>query len=185
VSRLGGVRKARQQLATALLAPGNLGLPDIDLGEPANTFRLEVRSWLALHWDEARRTRHRAMPFALRGLDRAFSQELGVKGWMAVSSPPAFGGQGRGQLEQYGFVEEMSYAGAPTSAHTCGTELVGPALIRFGTHTQCAEFLPAILRGERTFCLGYSEASSGSDLASLRTAARRDGNDWIINGEKL
>jgi alkylation response protein AidB-like acyl-CoA dehydrogenase len=185
VSRLGGVRKARQELASALLTPANPGLPDTDLGEPANAFRLEVRSWLTQYWNETRRAQHHATPFTPRGLDRTFSQDLGAKGWIAVAWPPAFGGQGRGQLEQYALVEEMSYCGAPTSAHTCGAELVGPALIRFGTPTQCAEFLPAILRGERTFCLGYSEAGSGSDLASLRTEARRDGDDWIINGEKL
>ncbi len=185
LARLGGVRHARNHIADMLFRSPAGGTPQLDLGQAANAFRQEVRNWLAVHWDAGAQNRHRAQPFERRGFDPAFSQELGKKGWIAVSWPQQYGGQNRSPLEQFAFVEEMSYAGAPTAAHTCGAELVGPALIAFGTPEQKARFLPAFLRGESTFCLGYSESEAGSDLAALRTTAVRDGDRWLINGEKL
>jgi alkylation response protein AidB-like acyl-CoA dehydrogenase len=83
------------------------------------------------------------------------------------------------------FSEEMALAGAPTGAHICAAELIGPALIAFGSAEQKARFLPAFQRGEIIFSLGYSESEAGSDLASLRMSAVQDGDDWIIDGEKL
>ena len=185
VSRLGGVRHSREEVAAFLLRGGGARMPDLDLGPAANAFRAEVRTWLAEHWNAEARRRSRAAPFAERPIDREFSRRLGEKGWIAVSWPREYGGQGRSPAEQYAFVEEMMYAGAPTAAHICAAELIGPALIAFGTAAQKQEFLPAFQRGERMFGLGYSEAGAGSDLASLRTTAVRDGDDWIIDGEKL
>ena len=169
--RIGGVRKAREELADHLLRPGASGMPDLDLGPAANAFRREVRGWLARNWSPEVRSRHRQKPFHERDVDREFTRQLGRDGWVAVSWPGEFGGQGRTPLEQYAFVEEMNYAGAPTGAHTCSSELIGPALIAFGTPEQKAEFLPAFLRGDSMFSLGYSESGSGSDLASLRFSA--------------
>ncbi len=185
LTRLGGVRKSRAELADHLLRPGAQGMPDLDLGEAANAFRVEVRDWLAEHWNADARRRHRSKPFQERDVDRAFTRELGRKGWVAVSWPKEYGGQGRSPLEQYVFVEEMNYAGAPTGAHTCSSELIGPALIAHGTPEQKAHFLPAFLRGDAMFSLGYSESGAGSDLASLRFSAIRDGDEWVLNGEKI
>ncbi len=185
LARLGGVRKAREELADHLLRPGAAGMPDLDLGPAANAFRREVRTWLAQNWSPEVRARHRQKPFHERDVDRDFTRQLGRDGWVAVSWPSEFGGQGRTPLEQYAFVEEMNYAGAPTGAHTCSSELIGPALIAFGTPGQKAEFLPAFLRGDAMFSLGYSESGSGSDLASLRFSAVRDGDEWVLNGEKI
>ena len=179
------MRHAREQIADTLLRSPVGGTPELNLGPAADAFRQEVRNWLAIHWDTDAQNRERAQPFEQRDFDRAFSQKLARQGWIAVSWPQEYGGQSRSPLEQFVFVEEMSYARAPTAAHTCGSELVGPALIAFGTLEQKENFLPAILRGERTFCLGYSESEAGSDLAGLRTCAVRDGDRWVINGEKL
>jgi alkylation response protein AidB-like acyl-CoA dehydrogenase len=162
-----------------------MGMPDLDLGSGVQAFRAEVREWLAIHWNDAARAREAARPFHERTVDREFSRRLGERGWIAVSWPVEHGGPGRSQLDQYAFVEEMAYAGAPTGAHGCAAEIVGPALIAFGTPAQRSEFLPAFLRGERMFCLGYSEAGAGSDLAALRLSAVRDGDEWVLNGEKL
>ncbi|MFO1427318.1 MAG: acyl-CoA dehydrogenase family protein [Steroidobacteraceae bacterium] len=104
---------------------------------------------------------------------------------MAVSWPREYGGLGLGPIEQFVFTEEMALAGAPTGAHSRASELIGPALIAFGTPAQKAKFLPAFLRGEILFSLGYSESEAGSDLANLRLSAVRDGDGWILNGEKL
>lgn len=184
LARLGGGRAARDALAAALLE-GGVALPDLDLGERANAFRAQVRAWLAANWDAAARARERARPFHQRGVDREFSAALGRQGWIAVSWPREYGGRGLGPLEQFVFMEEMALAGAPLGAHSCASEMIGPALIAFGSEAQKAEFLPRFLRGELTFSLGYSESEAGSDLASLRFRAERDGDQWVLNGEKL
>ena len=185
LARLGGARRARDALATRLLEGGGTALPDLELGERANAFRREVRAWLAEHWNAAARARERARPFHQRGVDPEFSRALGRQGWIAVSWPCEYGGRGLGPLEQFVFMEEMALAGAPLGAHSCASEMIGPALIAFGTAAQKAAFLPRFLRGELTFSLGYSESEAGSDLASLRLRAVRDGDDWILDGEKL
>jgi alkylation response protein AidB-like acyl-CoA dehydrogenase len=192
LARLGGARGARESLAAAALATnGNAHcssrLPDIDLGPRANALRGEIRSWLTVHWNAAAHQRERQRPFHERGVDAQFSRLLADQGWIAASWPPEYGGLGFGPLEQYVLMEEMSLARAPTSAHNVAAEIIGPALIRFGTPEQKARFLPAFKRGELLFSLGYSESGAGSDLASLRTRATRDGDGdgWIIEGEKL
>jgi alkylation response protein AidB-like acyl-CoA dehydrogenase len=185
LARLGGARTAREALAARLLDPESTGLPDLDLGERANAFRSEVRDWLATHWDPQQRARERARPFQERGVDPRFSRALGERGWIAVSWPREYGGRGLGPLEQFVFLEEMTLAGAPLGAHSCASEMIGPALIAFGSEEQKTRFLPCFLRGELTFSLGYSESEAGSDLASLRLRAERDGDGWVLNGEKL
>jgi alkylation response protein AidB-like acyl-CoA dehydrogenase len=159
-------------------------LPAFDLDPSVSAFRQEVRQWLAQNWHGEREAAHRRLPFKIRGWDPEFSRMVGKQGWIGLGWPKEFGGQARSPAEQLAFVEEMEYAHAPRN-HLVGETIVGPALIRFGTPEQQAEYLPAILRGERSFALGYSEPEAGSDLASLRTRAQRDGDDWIINGQKL
>jgi len=160
-------------------------LPAHDLGSSANAFRNEVRAWLAEHWTEERRAAHRRLPFKLRGWDPEFSRLLARQGWIGLGWPREYGGQGRSASEQIAFVEEMTNAGAPCQAHNCGESIVAHALFAHGNAAQKDEWLSAIRRGERFFALGYSEPEAGSDLAALRTRAVRDGEDWIVNGQKL
>jgi alkylation response protein AidB-like acyl-CoA dehydrogenase len=159
-------------------------LPAFDLDPAAAAFRQEVHQWLAANWHGEREAAHNRRPFKERGWDPEFSRLMGRKGWIGLGWPKAVGGAEKSAAEQLAFVEEMEYAEAPRS-HIVAETIVGPALIRYGTAEQHAQYLPAILRGEMTFALGYSEPEAGSDLASLRTRAVRDGDDWIINGQKL
>ncbi len=160
-------------------------LPAHDFGPAANAFRAEVRAWLAQHWTSEKRAAHRGKPFKERGWDVAFSQAMGRDGWIGIGWPRAFGGQARSIAEQVAFVTEMANAEAPVQAHSTGESIVAQALFLHGTKAQQHEWLPAIRRGERSFALGYSEPEAGSDLAALRTRAVRDGDDWIVNGQKL
>jgi alkylation response protein AidB-like acyl-CoA dehydrogenase len=158
-------------------------LPDLDLGEVANAFRLEVRAFLAEHWPPQRRRGE--FPGADRAFDRDFTRALAARGWLGISWPKRWGGQERSAYEQLAFVEEMEYANAPARAHSMAVSIVGPALMAHGSDAQRERWLPAILRGEVAVCLGYSEADAGSDLASLRTRAVLEGDGWIIDGAKL
>jgi alkylation response protein AidB-like acyl-CoA dehydrogenase len=116
-------------------------------------------------------------------LFRAALTKLGEDGWLGIGWPKQFGGQGRSSIEQYLFAEEAQRAGFPFPFLTVST--VGPTIQTYGTDEQKADFLPRILKGECLFSIGYSEANAGTDLASLTTKAERDGDDWVINGQKL
>ena len=155
------------------------------MGSAANAFRKEVRAWLAQHWTPERKAAHRKKPFKERGWDAEFSRLMGRDGWIGVGWPKKFGGQGRSPTEQIAFITEMANAEAPIQAHNTGESIVAQALFLHGSKEQQDEWLPAIRRGERTFALGYSEPEAGSDLAALRTRAVRDGDDWVVNGQKL
>lgn len=108
---------------------------------------------------------------------------LGAAGLLGVAWPTEYGGHGLGAMEQYIFGEEARRVNAPLPMITLNT--VGPTLIQFGTDEQKNTFLPAILKGEIEFAIGYSEPGAGSDLASLRTTAVRDGDEFVINGSKM
>jgi len=112
-----------------------------------------------------------------------FIKEMGRDGWLGVGWPKEWGGQGRSPIEQHLFYEIAHYEHAPLPVLPLNT--VGPALMRFGSEEQKKEFLPRILRGEIEICIGYTEAEAGTDLASLKTAAVRDGDYYIINGAKV
>ena len=116
-------------------------------------------------------------------LYRAALTELGRKGWLGIGWPEKYGGQGRSPMEQFIFADEVQRAGFPLPFLTINT--VGPALARFGTDAQRDEFLPRILRGEIHFSIGYTEPSAGTDLAALETRAERDGDHYVINGQKV
>ncbi len=181
LSRHGGVRRAREELARALLDQGG-ALPEYDLGPAGNAFRQEVRAWLAENWSGASRTHADGDAYEEWGYDTQFTKVLGRKGWNNLSWPREFGGQGRTPYEQLAFMEEIQRAEAPMGGRG---DIQAHALMAFGTSEQKAEFLPKLARGEITFCLGYSEPGSGSDLASMRTTAVRDGDEWLINGQKI
>ncbi|MGE2721203.1 acyl-CoA dehydrogenase family protein [Mycolicibacterium celeriflavum] len=108
---------------------------------------------------------------------------LGEAGLLGVAWPVEYGGRGLTALEQYIFSEEARRVHAPLPMITLNT--VGPTMIQYGTEEQKQKFLPAILKGTVDFAIGYSEPGAGSDLASLRTTAVRDGNDFVINGSKM
>jgi alkylation response protein AidB-like acyl-CoA dehydrogenase len=106
-------------------------------------------------------------------------------GWAGISWPKAFGGRGATLVEQAIFQEEMARANAPQLIGTIGLSLVGPTIIALGTEEQKARYLPKILSGEEIWCQGFSEPNAGSDLAALGTKAVLEGDDFIINGQKI
>ena len=113
---------------------------------------------------------------------RAIVRRMGRDGWLGVGWPVQYGGLGFGQIEQQIFVNEAGRADVPLPAVTLQT--VGPTLHEFGTAEQKEFFLPSILAGELHFAIGYTEPEAGTDLASLRTAAVRDGDVYVVNGQK-
>ncbi len=114
---------------------------------------------------------------------RKFHDAIGERGWMTLCWPVESGGQGKSMLYNFIFIEEMEYWGMPYGNLTFTS--VAPALNAFGSEAQKKEWLPKIYSGELTFALGYSEPNAGTDLASLRTRADRDGDHWVINGQKI
>ncbi|MBT2471766.1 acyl-CoA dehydrogenase family protein [Streptomyces sp. ISL-66] len=114
---------------------------------------------------------------------RALLRRIGADGLLGLGWPVEYGGRGRGPDEQFVFFDEAYRAGAPVSMVTLNT--VGPTLMKYGTQEQKDYFLPRILMGELVFAIGYSEPGAGTDLASLRTKAVRDGGDWVIDGQKI
>jgi alkylation response protein AidB-like acyl-CoA dehydrogenase len=110
---------------------------------------------------------------------------LSRKGWLAPHWPKEYGGAGMSVSEQFIYNEEMAEARAPSVGSYHGLSLIGPVLILHGSEEQKAEHLPKITSGEVIWCQGYSEPGSGSDLASLQTRAIRDGDDYVLNGQKI
>ncbi|MFD0687077.1 acyl-CoA dehydrogenase family protein [Actinomadura fibrosa] len=121
----------------------------------------------------------------LTGADPAFSRRLGERGWLGMTLPERYGGHGRSPLERFAVIEELLAAGAPVGAHWIADRQIGPSLLNHGTEEQKHRFLPAIARGECFFAIGMSEPDSGSDLASVRTRAERDGDGWRLHGTKV
>jgi len=114
---------------------------------------------------------------------RAVVRQMGADGWLGIGWPREWGGQGRSQIEQFIFFDESMRAGAPVPMLTINT--VGPTLMRHGSDELKRSFLPRILKGEIHFCIGYTEPNAGTDLASLTTRAVRDGDTYVINGQKI
>ena len=133
-------------------------------------FRAEVRSFIRAELPKVRE-------------GESFTRKLAARGWLTMSWPEEYGGRGAQHMRQLVYNEEMAYHRAP--GQTMGADRVGPTIILFGTDEQKARFLPRIVRDEVTWCQGFSEPGSGSDLASLQTRAVRDGDSWVINGQKI
>ena len=112
-----------------------------------------------------------------------YIKRMGEDGWLGLGWPVEYGGQARGPIDQMIFVEESHWAGVPLPLLTLNS--VGPTLMALGTQEQKDRILPGILRGEVHFSIGYTESSAGTDLASLKTRAVRDGDEYVITGEKL
>ncbi len=121
----------------------------------------------------------------MNGYSKDFARELGERGWIGMTWPEEHGGGGQPPINRLIIGEELIAAGAPIAAMWFADRQMGPSLIAYGTADQQAEFLPGMLAGETTWCIGMSEPNSGSDLASLTTSAVRDGDDYVINGQKI
>jgi len=134
---------------------------------------------------EAVRRYGRANDSWINGWSREFATELGERGWIGLTWPTEFGGGGRPAIDRLIIGEELIKAGAPIGAMWFADRQMGPTLITYGRPDQQAEFLPAILAGRSVWCIGMSEPNAGSDLASLKTSAVRDGDHWVINGQKI
>jgi alkylation response protein AidB-like acyl-CoA dehydrogenase len=113
-----------------------------------------------------------------------FNRKLAERGWLAPAWPRQYGGMEASVMQQVVYNEEMAYAGAPVGFNM-GVAWVGPSLMLYGTEEQKNEFIPKITNLEHTWCTLYSEPAAGSDLAAIETKAVRDGDDWVINGQKI
>ncbi|MGD9999128.1 MAG: acyl-CoA dehydrogenase family protein [Ilumatobacteraceae bacterium] len=121
----------------------------------------------------------------INGYSKEFATEMAALGWIGMTWPVEHGGGGRPPIDRLIVGEELIAAGAPLAAMWFADRQMGPTLIAFGRPDQQAEYLPRILSGETTWCIGMSEPNAGSDLASLITRAERDGDHWVINGQKI
>jgi alkylation response protein AidB-like acyl-CoA dehydrogenase len=152
----------------------------------AEAFRAEIRGWLEENLPDGWFDPGFEMTAQER---RAFNEEwphrLYEGGWICASWPEEYGGKGLSTIENVVLAEEFARAKAPLRADFFGDTLVGPTILQWGTEEQKKEFLPKILRGEMRWCQGFSEPNSGSDLASLKTSAVQDGDEWVINGQKV
>lgn len=152
--------------------------------DPADmAFREEVRAFFATGIPEEWRTRVRA---GLRLHPEeliAYQKRLAARGWGAPTWPAEYGGTGWSPIRQYIFWTEAAEADAPAQFHQ-GLELIGPIIFTYGSQALKDRYLPGIIQADDWWCQGYSEPNAGSDLASLRTRAVRDGDDYVLNGQK-
>ena len=166
-----------------------MGLP-LDIATvPDEEFRTEARDWLLANLvGEYASLKGRGGPgdeeigFEIR---ERWELVLGEAGWIGLGWPTEFGGRNATVAQQIIWAEEYARAQAPGRVNHMGENLLGPTLIEHGTPEQCERFLPPILRGEERWCQGYSEPNAGSDLANVQTKAVLDGDQWIINGQKV
>jgi alkylation response protein AidB-like acyl-CoA dehydrogenase len=157
---------------------------DFALDEHHQAWVKEVREFLRAEFDEEAEAESRRRGGEASGpVLRKFRAKMAERGWLALTWPVEYGGSGRTTFEQFLLMDEFAYWGAPAIDLTASA--VAPTIMRFGTDEQKKRWLPAILSGEVECAIGYSEPDAGSDLASLRTSARRDGDAWVVNGEKL
>jgi alkylation response protein AidB-like acyl-CoA dehydrogenase len=154
---------------------------DLTLSKAEEAFRDEVRAWLADNKPGSEPTGEEAA-FDFR---RAWQRQLHEAGWAGLSWPTEYGGRGASLIEQAIFNEEMARAQAPQVANVLGLAMGGPTVIAHGTEEQKRRFLSPILSAEEIWCQGFSEPESGSDLASLKTRAVRDGDQWVVTGQKV
>lgn len=116
---------------------------------------------------------------------KEWEQQLAVYKWSCIGWPVEWGGRSATLAQQVIFAEEYARASIPGRVNHIGIELAGPTILTFGTDTQKTRFLPDIAAGKTIFCQGFSEPNAGSDLASVRTKSRLEGNEWVVNGQKI
>jgi len=159
---------------------------DLTYPPEAESFRKEIRTWLEENlpqgWFEP--------GFSMSAEERAtfnetWTQKLFAGGWICAGWPVEYGGKGLALMDQVVLNEEFARANTPMRADFFGDTLVGPTILQWGTDEQKKEFIPGILNGSIAWCQGFSEPNSGSDLAALKTSAVLDGDEWLINGQKV
>ncbi len=159
---------------------------DLTYPPEAEEFRKEIRAWLEDNLPEGWFSADFELtPDERRRFNDEWVGKLHAGGWICATWPTEYGGKGLSLMEGVVLAEEFARAGAPMRADFFGDTLVGPTILQWGTEEQKQEFLPKILRGEMRWCQGFSEPNSGSDLASLKTSAVLDGEEWVINGQKV
>ena len=163
------------------------------------TFRTEVRAYIEAEcppgirrrgfnamfggggWDDLRMSREEY--FKVNG---GWAKKLADRGWIAPAWPKEYGGAGMSVMQQFIFNQEMANAGAPRGGnYGIGTGWAGPTIILYGSEDQKQKYLPGIVKGDDVWCQGFSEPGAGSDLASIQTRAVKDGDDYVINGQKI
>ncbi len=155
---------------------------DLTLSPSEAQFRDEVRGWLV---------ENHPGPEPEEGLDqimafrREWQSKLHAAGWAGISWPKEYGGRGATLIEQAIFVGEAARQEVPSPANVLGLAMGGPVVIAHGTDAQKQRYLEPILTAEEIWCQGFSEPESGSDLASLKTRAVKDGEDWVVSGQKV
>ena len=160
----------------------------MDLAYPpeAEEFRGVIRDWLSENLPDGwGQPGFSMIPEERTTFNQEWTAKLFAGGWICASWPAEYGGKGLSLLQQVVLNEEFARAGAPLRADFFGDTLVGPTLLQWGTEEQKQRFIPGILKGEIAWCQGFSEPDAGSDLAGLKTKAELDGDEWIINGQKV
>ncbi|MEU1344890.1 acyl-CoA dehydrogenase family protein [Streptomyces sp. NPDC005827] len=161
---------------------------EMDFGPAVRDFRDELRDWLADHL-VGEFAAHRGVGGPVDGaaweVRLAWDRELSAGNWLGVGWPREYGGRGLGLLEEIVFEYEYARADAPYRATGNALDLLGPMLLQAGTEDQKKRFLPPILAVEELWGQGFSEPGAGSDLASVRTRAERDGEEWVVDGQKV
>ncbi len=162
---------------------------DFNYSEEAEAFRRDFRQWLEANMP-ARAASERRPEFMLGdSSDWDFHLEWHKKmyaaGWVGVSWPREYGGRGATLEQQVVYAEELASCGAPSLVNGIGIGLVGPTLMQWGTEEQKQRYIPKILSADEIWCQGYSEPNAGSDVASLQTRAVEEGDDFIVNGQKV
>ena len=159
---------------------------DLTYPPEAEDFRTEIRAWLHDNlpegWGEP--------GFELQGearsaFNKAWTEKLFTGGWICASWPKEYGGKGLTTMQAVVLNEEFARASAPLRGDFFGDTLVGPTILQWGSEEQKRAFLPKILRGQISWCQGFSEPDAGSDLASLKARAELDGDEWVITGQKV
>jgi alkylation response protein AidB-like acyl-CoA dehydrogenase len=161
----------------------------VDFSYPAEVdqFRKELRAWLSANLTDEVVTagRHRGSDPSTFDTLLAWDAAVADAGWGAVSWPHEYGGRGATVLEQLAYAEETTQARAPLPLNVIGLNNIAPAIMQYGTESQRRKLLPRMVRADDIWCQGMSEPEAGSDLASLRTRALRDGADFVVNGQKI
>jgi len=161
----------------------------MDFTYPADVeqFRIELRDWLSENLTDelvaARRSTGR--DDAAFEMLRVWDATMADAGWAAVAWPREYGGRGATVLEQLVYTEETTRARAPVPLNVIGLNNIAPAIMQYGTESQKLTLLPRMMRADDIWCQGMSEPEAGSDLAALRTRAVRDGDDFVVNGQKI
>jgi alkylation response protein AidB-like acyl-CoA dehydrogenase len=160
---------------------------DFDLSPEDLAFQQEIRTWMADHKEQIAEAK--LLP-NVEGREayaklREWEKTLHEGGWSGVAWPKEYGGRGASLVQQAIFTEEYALAGGPERINRLGLGLLGPTLMAFGNEEQKQAHLARTLAGEEIWCQGFSEPGAGSDLAALRTKAVRDGDDYVINGQKV